>query len=274
MYKRGLGKKGQLVIFVIIAIIIIAVVLLLLILRSGLAPEITEPTGAVSPQIEPIRTFLEECVEKTSYAALEHLGLHAGYANFEVSGLKSIDLGGEKVVVAQKLNGDMINRLPNEQQIESEFGKYLDSEGYDAIDNCVDDFSSFKGQFNIRQDVGERVISAEVREEEVIIKTVWPITVGRGASAVSVRSKDVRILIPLGRILRVSNDIVNQEVSGIAFEGEEIDLYFNSLPSRLKNLKLEPQHYPTHQQDIFMFTTVPYRPGELPYRFYFAVDRE
>mgnify|MGYP001610333573 FL=1 len=265
------SKRAQIAIFVIVALIIITALIAIFLIRSRITP--APQTGILSAQVEQFRLFMEGCVENVSYAGFERLGLQAGYYDFADSGLRSIDFAGEKVVVAEKLDSELINRLPNQQQIEEQFKLYMLREGYAAIDGCTKDFAAFKGQFNIQQDKSRRQITAQLREDDVIIKTVWPLRISRGQQSIEINHKDIRLFIPLGKILRVATDIVNKESAGIAFTGTQIDSYINTYPSRLRTLRLDAEHFPSHLQDIFFITTLPYRPREKAYRFYFAVDR-
>jgi len=267
-------KKGQVTLYVVIAILIVSAVVLLLILKPGiLKPGMSEEEARkfLSSQIEPLRDFTAECVEKTTLNYFERIGVHAGY--YKYNGLNVIDFAGDKVVVAYKdPGGKFVNALPSLSLICNKgFNVYMEKEGYAMLDACTDHFVSFKKVMDIEE--GAREITAECREDDVVINVEWSITASKAGVSLDVKPKDVNLLIPLSKVLSVANDVVNEEVRGNHFEFDTLSGYIIKNGEKLSRINMNMQHYPGDEQMIYYLTTEPYRKGEKEYNFYFAVNR-
>lgn len=270
-YKRG--EKGQITLFVVLAIVIVSVIVLLLVIKPEIfKPKMSEEEAKrfLAPKIEELRDFTAECVEKTSSNYFERIGAHAGY--YKYSGLSTINFAGEKVIVAYKGDGEFVNALPSLSLICGEgFNVYMQKEGYAMLDSCTDNFESFKKVMEVN--TGAREITAECREEDVVIKVDWSIKASKADVSLDVKPKDVKLLIPLSDVLSVANDIVNEEVRGNHFEFGTLSGYVIGKSEKLSRINLNMQHYPGDEQMIYYLTTEPYRKGEKEYNFYFAVNR-
>ena len=120
---------------------------------------------------------------------------------------------------------------------------------------------------------GTRKITAEIRDEDILIMVNWPITIKKARASQILEPDDLLLYIPLGNIWRVANDIVNTEVQQEEFIWKMED-YIRNHDFLLKYIRVEAQNYPSADQTAFMLRTVPYRPGEEEFLFYFAVDRD
>jgi len=85
---RRLGKKAQLTIFLIIGIILLFSSAIVFYIKG----EVIEDTAAVLPQIErvplelqPLKTFVENCIRDVATDAIKKLGLYGGYIDPENS---------------------------------------------------------------------------------------------------------------------------------------------------------------------------------------------
>lgn len=266
------GKKGQVTLFVVIAIVLVSVVVLLLVLKPEIIrPKMSEEEARqfLSSQIEPLRDFTAECVEKTALNYFERIGMHAGYYKYD--GLNAINFSGDKVVVAYKSNGEFVNALPSLSLIEKGFDIYMQEEGYKMLDECTDNFKSFKKVMGV--DAGAREITAECREEDVIVNVVWSITASKADVSLDAKPKDVKLLIPLKTLWSIANDIVNYEAEGKTFIGESIDHYVFANDRRLRKARIESELYPTHKEALILLRSIPYRTGEEEYIFNFAINR-
>ncbi len=267
-------KRGQVTIFIVIGILIVAAIVLVSLYTQGIILPLgqEESKAILGSQVEPLRSFASECIERTSVDALNFIGEHAGYENFVGEGLNSIDFAGEKVVVVVRTENGFANRLPSKDGFERAFAGYINNGGGNQLDSCINNFASFETQgFSISQ--RSREITADLSEETVNVKVDWTIDLKRGRARIPVEVPNVIILMNAEKALRVANDIVNSEASGIEFEGLEHDKYITEHPFTLRSIDIASQNYPTANQKVFMITTIPKSPGEEEFRFYFAVDR-
>ncbi len=268
------GKKGQVTLFVVIAIVIVSVIVLLLVLKPEIIrPKMSEEEAKrfLAPQIEELRVFTANCVEKTALNYFERIGVHAGYYKYD--GLNIIDFVGDKVVVAYKdPGGKFVNALPSLSLVCNKgFDIYMEKEGYAILDECTDHFKSFKKIMEIEE--GAKEITAECREEDIIVNVEWSITASKADVSLDAKPKDVKLLIPLSKVLGAANDVVNEEVRGNHFEFDTLSGYIIEKGEKLSRINMNMQHYPGDEQMIYYLTTEPYRKGEKEYRFYFAVNR-
>jgi len=258
------NKKGEITTFVILGVIIVASIGGLY--YQGYVFPSEEDKSLLENQVEPFRNFVGECVSQVAQLGLEEIGEHGGYYSYE--GMKVIDFSGDKVVVALKLDGKMINRMVSESMVEEQFDLFMESRGNGLLKDCV---KSVKG-LGVSLKKGE--IKADVRDDVVVLRVDWPMNVRKGRARVEVDQKDVQVLIPMGKVLKVANDIVNLEVEGKLFEGTTLDRYMRENDLFLRGLRIEGVHYPSASQEVFLIKSVPTRVGEEEFRFYFAVDRE
>lgn len=270
-YMRG--KRGLVTLFVVLAIVIVSVIVLLLVIKPEiLKPRMSEEEAKrfLAPKIEELRDFTAKCVEESASNYFGRIGVHAGYYKYD--SLNTIDFAGDKVVVAYKSNGDFVNALPSLSLVCNRgFDIYMEKEGYAMLDNCTDDFKSFRKIMGI--DIGAREITAECRQEDIVIDVDWSIIVSKADVSLDVKPKDVKLLIPLSKVLSVANDVVNEEVQGNHFEFDTLTNYIVGKGEKLSRISLNMQHYPRDEQMIYYLTTEPYRKGEEEYNFYFAIDR-
>src|SRR3989344_9582616 len=137
-------KSAQITIFIIIAILIIAAVVLFFSFRGGIQRE-----KPASPEIAPIKIFVEECIYSVGEDALYFIGLHGGYY---VPNKFSTSLGIPYYIK------DNETLMPAKEKIELEISKYVD----EALLLCAGNFSEFNN-FQIAQ--GKPKTSANIFDE-------------------------------------------------------------------------------------------------------------
>lgn len=273
--KRGRqAKKGQVTLFIIIAIVVVALGITTWLLWpriSGIFMTETEAQTYLATQGAQLRDAVSYCVSTVSEDIIKEQGLHAGYYSY--SNLYALDFAGPKLVVMYKdANKVRVNKFPSLSEVTNEYSRALDLEGYARIDSCLNDFADFKRKMTVEP--GDRVITSEIYEESVVIKTDWPITIRKGRASSTLSQKDTELLIPLGRVWTVANDILNSEAQQKPFQDLVLVQYVTSNYQLLKYIDLDgPHHYPEADTVVWMLKTKPYRTGETEYLFYFALDR-
>jgi len=71
-------KKGQVTLLVVLAIVIIAVVIIIYLLSNNSITN-TLTKNKISPEIKPIHTKLENCIEQRSKETIQLIGLQGGH---------------------------------------------------------------------------------------------------------------------------------------------------------------------------------------------------
>ena len=267
-----MNKRGQIALFVIVGILIVGAVALFVMFQSGAvkAPvSAEEAEKIVAAQTQPLKDLQDKCVKEVSLKGFNKIGMQAGY--YDYSPLQTMDFAGKKVIVVFKDGGIFTNKLPSIKSIEGEFDKYMQAEGYAGLDNCTKEFKSFKKTLDaVEQDKTNRSIKAEIRDDDILIKVEWPLTLRRAEASTLISADDVTLLIP-GIIFKTAADIANMEVKGVEFSGGNYDSYMFVNSEKTKHLGIDIRNPGTGTS--VLLSTVPYRKDEIPYYFYFAVTR-
>lgn len=275
MIKRG--KKGQITLFIIIAIVIIAIAALSLVFWpriSGLFMSQSQAQSYLATQSVELRNAISDCVRASSEAAFYRMGLRAGY--YDTTGFNTLYFTDNSYVVVmfKDAANQKINKLPSLTQIENEYQLFLAAEGDEAIDSCIN-LNSFKRNMNI--EAGQRKITAMIYPESVVLNVDWPMKLSkptlRGTAEQEINQKQVFLLVPLGYLWQSANVIVDCETrADCKYEGIEWDKDTWNNPFRLQYITKDARSI-NKDQIVFILESVPYRPGELPYKFNFAIDR-
>ncbi len=279
MFKRGMqNKKAQVTLFIIIAVVVVALAALTIFFWpsiSGFFMSQQQAEQFLASQAEPLRDAIADCIYKTSYPAFETIGEQAGY--YDTTGLNFLYFGGNDYVVvmfkdAQK---QRINKLPTLEQIENNYQTFLSKKGNAEIDKCLNNFAAFKRVMNVEP--GERKISALVYYDAIVLSVDWPITISKRTASAEARQtinqRPVTLLIPLGYMWQTANKVVDCETQvDCKYEGIEWDKDAWNNPFRLHYISRDARSI-NENQIVFILESVPYRRGEFPYKFNFAIDR-
>ncbi len=277
--KRG-NTKAQIAVWVIVAAVIVVAGLITYavkpdLFRVGFSKQ--KASQILETQASNLQDAIAYCVEQAAKYCFDKLGKHAGYYNYDfLSTIHYAD--SDKVVVMYKdAKANRINKLPSlEQILNREFQACMDAEGWEMIDTCVD-FRKYQRYFSIAE-LKPRSITAssDYANDAIIINVDWPLQLTKftfaGRVSKQINQKQVVLLLPLEKVWRVANDIVNFEVQQKNFI-EHIESYLQNNQVALRQITFKIQNYPTYMQTIYMIETIPYRYGEEKFSFHFAVDR-
>jgi uncharacterized protein YpmB len=273
-----MNKRGQLMIIVIVAVLIIAIGLLVYFFWPKISSMLMNEDQAsrfLSSQAEPMRQSIADCVKQVSQEGFDKIGQQAGY--YDITGLPQIYFI-EKyfvVVVYKNTNKARINALPSKAGISREFETYLEKEGNQKIDNCLNNFAGYKRVMEV--ETGERKITPIIYDESVLISTDWPIKISKPLLSKKVsqtiNQKPVELLIPLGNLHKVASDIVDCDVQvSCKFTGDTWDHYTGNNPYLLRYILKRELNADNPNKRVFLLESIPYRPGETPFKFNFGED--
>ena len=229
----------------------------------------------LSSQAEPMRQSIADCIKQASQEGFDIIGQQAGY--YDITGLPQIYFI-EKyfvVVVYKNTNKARINALPSKAGISREFQTYLEAEGNQKIDDCLNNFAGYKRVMEV--ETGERKITAIIYDESVLISTDWPIKISKPILSKKVsqtlNQKPVELLIPLGNLHKVASDIVDCDVQiDCRFSSDTWDHYTGNNPYLLRYIIKRGLNTDDPNKRVFLLESIPYRPGETPFKFNFGED--
>ena len=272
MSKRG--QKGQLTIIIIIAIVIIALGLITFFLWpqiSALFMNQEQTQKLLASQAEPLRQSVADCVKEVSTNAFNKMGLQAGY--YDTTGLQTLSYLDTSfiVVVYKDAAANRINKLPSLPEVSQQYSLFLETEGNKEIDDCLGNLASFKRIMTIEP--GTRKITPVFYDDSIMLSVDWPMKLSKGDVNQEINQKDVELLIPFGKMWENANAVVDCETQiGCSYEGIKWDEDVWNNPLRIRYLTREARSL-NKDQEVFLFQSVPQQPGEVPYKFYFGIDR-
>ncbi|MEM2707916.1 MAG: hypothetical protein QXQ30_02495 [Candidatus Pacearchaeota archaeon] len=267
-------QKAQIAIWVIVALIIVVagIVAYLLfpdIFRIGFSRE--KAQKIIFEQSENLRNTINYCASETVKYCLEEIGKRGGYYN--VDDLSFVDFAGKKYIIVYKVNENFVNHLPSLDRIfNKSLQECMDAEGWKKFRDCVK-LDNYKKFFDINELSSPKIVAMPLAYD-VFINISWPLLLSKTTLAGKVEQKieQKEAILPLNvqAVWEVANDIVNMEVNGNQWFNYA-DKYVQSHPDLLKYVSIRVQNYPTYQQRIFMLQSIPFRPKEEVFPFYFVV---
>jgi hypothetical protein len=282
--KRGVNallknRKAQITVFMIVGIILLFSTALLFYIRGQVMEGVTEemiPTIEEVPlEAQPIKLYVEQCMEDVGEEAIREIGWHGGYVepgNIDMSGETIfagteptesdavLPLDGKPVVYWQYLKspntcsgGCMITSLKpalrkenSPYSIESQMNMYINRE----LPICLDDFKIFREQgfeFNIR---GEVDTDARVTERDIMIVVTYPIQAVREGKSTDITRFLARLDLNFKEIFEMATNITQKEIDTAFLETHTMNyIAMYSMPLSMERLPpiaeytLDPNEY-------------------------------
>lgn len=215
--KRG----GQVAIFFILAILIILSGALFLHFKTERMEEIP-----VSPEIVPVKEYVEDCIADVSEQGIRYIGDTGGYIEIprrisdSPSSYLSLDPEGILKVPYWWYEGNLA--VPTEYFLKIELEDHISNN----LRTCLDNFQMFAGEYEIRELGG---ISTEVtlRDDDVLVEVDYPLEINYRLNRTKMDLKEYRKVIPirLKKALKTAISILERENNDYFIEKKTIDLY-------------------------------------------------
>lgn len=229
-------SKGQVTIFIVLGLLIVAAAVVFLMLRGEpeYLPEEIAIAERTPDEFKPVKDFITSCLEETAKEAFIRIGQHGGYVDMsdaEMSG-KVFSLEPEDptssdaafmrpyesghVAYWWHLSSD--NRCkdcllteenrPSLEYIEKQSDGYIESN----IEDCLDDFSSFKRQgFEVGL-VGSPSAETTVSEDDVSVLLTLPVNVTLGGKSNKMMRYFTRIPVGFREYYELAGKITDAEI--------------------------------------------------------------
>lgn len=164
----------------------------------------------ISIDVNPVTSFVDDCIQKATTEAANLLGLQGGYY---VAPEKNIDMISAEVPFYYF---DGSNLIPTKERIENEFAVAVN----DNLDSCID-FSSFEDQgYDIK--FGNIETKVKLTKEDVLVSIKWPLTIKIKDTIHKISDFSYTVPVRLDHIYEISNELVNKIVE----EPYYVDLTF------------------------------------------------
>ena len=205
-----LKKRGQISLFIIIGIIILLAFGLTFYIKSRASrTEGIEPiVDKIPTQLYPIKTFIEQCIEKTATDAITLIGESGGYIDtsrfthtsdpttsqaVEFSPESSMNIAYWWYLKSANTcsgNCEFSSEMPDlkseykkgeerqvmDSSVEAQIDKYINFN----LNECLNDFTDFKSQgFEVRE-LGKITATTTIRDEDILVSINYPLEISKG----------------------------------------------------------------------------------------------
>jgi len=206
------SKRSQVTPFIIVAILLIGILGGYFLIKNVEVDLISK----VDPEVRPIYSFVENCLEDTAVDGIYYIGETGGYfvpaKDSTIEGIAYYYLDGN-------------NHFPDKKILENELALYIEN----FVGFCSGDFVDFP---DFEVEVGEINVKTNIRDNEVVIEADYFVSVKKGESSYSFNKFESNIPIRLGIVYNVSREMTNDLIenngdiciSCITRYGEENDL--------------------------------------------------
>ena len=203
--SRKIGKRGQVTIFIIIGIAIVIIGGLLIVFRDKI------PIGnrIGTTQIEPINEYIEECVTKKINEDIKNLR--------RFGGRDILDFPANPPFSNYNVLNRPYNNLPSLNVIEGTINFNL----REYISSGACSLDPFRDNFDISEDLDRLAVSTDIGADSILVKITYPISVQRQDFSAEIEEFNLIIDDNLGKILEISNNIINGDFAGSNFNVAE-----------------------------------------------------
>lgn len=255
-------KRGQVTIFMIIGIILLFSTALIFYIRAKVTEaEIAPVIEPVPEDIQPIRSYVEDCIYSTAVKGLEILGEQGGYINLSESGIKNFNelepTSGQGVVFLEDsdfkipywyyVDGSVKNppytfrfKMPEleslerkgeerditDMSIEAQVDRYVNK----GIKSCISDFEPFKKQgFRITEE--KLATTTRIAEADISIAVNYPLTIEKAGAITEISNFFVKAQLNLREIYNLAQEITFAEMRLSYLENQALNLiaYYSGL---------------------------------------------
>lgn len=152
-----MSKRGQITIIMIIGIIMLFLTLAVIFIVRNAATEDIKTKSEIIPDdtsFDPVKSYIDYCLERTAKEAVEYVSFRGGYYHVPEPTLNQV-----LVNIPYYFNLGQ-KRFPTKDLISNQMASYIE----DNIDDCFQDFSSFRNQ-------GIGVVSGKPKVEVTLGRT-------------------------------------------------------------------------------------------------------
>jgi hypothetical protein len=199
--KNRMGKRGQVTVFIIVGVMIVMIASLIVFTDRDVGLD----SSLRGIQADPVRDYVEECVEEVLDLSLGFLQQNAGYftrqGDFNIFGLSYLDAS------SYAMNSEL--EIQIEYEIENKLVSDCDLGVFDRQYDTIDE-----GEIEVNVDIDRHVVSAFV---------IYPITLAKDNSIVDLGSFFISRDDEFGILNSVAGKIINDDLD-LDGDGEGFDL--------------------------------------------------
>ncbi|MFH0936455.1 MAG: hypothetical protein V1815_02130 [Candidatus Woesearchaeota archaeon] len=227
-------KRGAVTLFVIIGILIVAGVVIVIYFRDDIANlfrrEQIITTVTVPKQIEPIKNYVDSCIDEISQEAIDRISSQGGYvdlpnddvpislANIFSNQLQLFSRGTSRTIYwyYESGNGIQKNQIPSLDDMGKQISVYINKN----LENCLNHFYLFP-DFNI---VYNKIdTQTEIGDNGILIDVNMPMTISKEDFIFNLDEFYVNKDSSLGKLYNIAKKIQDKENSEYFLEKKTLD---------------------------------------------------
>lgn len=218
-------KRGQITVFIIIGIALLlstAVILYFTTIKKEIS---IAPKEIISPEVIPVKTFVESCLSITSESAIRTIGMQAGYleipADIRRSRYSYIRLDPGAGYITPFWYYQENSYVPSLSYIERNLEEYITA----SMDRCLENFTAFEEQYVITKK-GNLTADVIIGEENIVAKIDMPLEIQVKGKEKTVEHREFLTTLPVKfkRVYQLAAEIMDAENIDMFMEDITIDL--------------------------------------------------
>ena len=235
-------KRGQVTIFIILGIVIVVALAMVFMFRSEITEffsELGEGEVVVPEQLQPVQTYLDDCVGQIALDGITLLASQGGYIDIPEDVLPRNDRNifsnslqifpGVEVAYwfYEDTRGNQVSQIPTMSQMEEELEGYV----LDRFGECVSGLDYYEELgYDIKFDISQRA-SVDIAKEDVNVQVRRRLEVDYKGVGDSWSKHTKNVDVSLGSLYEKSVELMNQQNSDLWLENNTLDiLYLYDLP--------------------------------------------
>ena len=209
-------RRGQVTAFIIIGILIVVIAGVVLFINR----DKVSTTGFRGVQADPVKDFIQECIEDSLVNDMKNIRDNAGYINPSPFIVSIGTPTNPKDLPALMVGG--VNKAPLLGNIEDNIATRIKNE---LVNNC--DLSVFRTTYDIKENKDDIRVFVSIQDHEVFTSVNYPVLVVKGEDRLVMDNFFVSVFDDFGLIYDVVRLIVYENrVSGDGFEiGDDLDVF-------------------------------------------------
>ncbi|MEK6835563.1 MAG: hypothetical protein AABX55_00900, partial [Nanoarchaeota archaeon] len=248
------SKKGQVTLYIILGILVVLILAGVLLVNQYLIKsdfEREKEKITVASEFQPVKTYLDSCINSIATDGTNLLGLQAGYIDLPEDNLpinpltpfsNKLDLFGNGALQIpywyyETSNGIQKQQIPSLGDMEKQLSDYINFN----INNCLNNFTAFEGYtFTNFENLKTEVT---IQDEKIFVEVDADFEVTRKDLTTKFDKFLVSLDIPLGRLYNVALDLLEKENQDNFFEQKTIDMLvlYDEIPYSGESFSCSPR---------------------------------
>jgi len=225
--KRGIhlvsNSKAQAAVFLILSVLILLAGVLYFIYQRQ---SVEKKVEILNPDIAPIKSYIDNCVEKIAEDGLTQIGLSGGYINLpektkndQSSYLSTFPASGFKIPYWWH---DGVDAVPTEDFIRKQLATNIEVE----LKSCLNNFEPFANSFGINE-LKKALVDVKFNDNDVSVSLDYPLEIIKKSGNQKILLENFAYSIPIRfkKVYELAKSIMERENKDYFLEQRTIDLY-------------------------------------------------